>query len=357
MVKMGYLISKTNTERIIEEYNINVDSTEPIECKNLSSSTRVFKIRKSNLTENLYIIETVSGRRIACHPHIVGTCLKSLALEAALDAAKAINELTGLHKTNPESVIFEHVLRAAPGYELHTAFKQLNRGKPYREVWIRPLHERPSYRDHDHEEASPLKIVYEDFRTLPRDKEIIVLKPDTEATGRTGQLSVERLIERSDEVGSTIRRLILYGFISAPALKIIGETTQKHGIELFAFSIGNITDLAYNGYDMTLYGVDESYWKATGKIKKLGSIVDFETLTRYTPEFIPGLDQPGDWSNRQALVNATEKKTEPGLIREHLTNSIKILESLMAISDFKDWQTKIARKELRLLHASLEKQD
>jgi hypothetical protein len=354
MVHMGSFVNKINIEAIIEEYNIDIGSTQPVKCKTLDDSARIFKVHKSNLTENLFIIETVPGKAIACHPHIVGARLKSLAFEAALEAAKAINELTGLHKVNPKFIVFEHVLRAAPGYELNTAFKQLNQGRPYREVWIRPLHERPSYRDHDHEEQSPLKIVYEDFDALPRDDEITVLKPDTEATGRTGQLSIERLVERSEEVGSKVRKLILYGFISAPALKLICQTTQKYGIELFAFSIGNITDLACNGYDMTLYGVDESYWKATGKIKKLGSIVDIETLTRYLPEFVPGLDQPGDWSNRQAQVYVTKEKTEPGLINEHIQNSIEILESLMGTSDFKAWQTKIARKELQLLQASLE---
>jgi len=353
MVQMDSLISRASIEGIIEEFNIDVGSTEPVKCESLDGSTRVFSVYRSDLVENLYIVETVSGRRIACHPHIVGAKLKSLAFEAAVEAAAIISELAGLHKVNPSSIVFEHVLRAAPGYELHTAFKQLNKNRRFREVWIRTLYEKPSYRDHDLKEPSPLNIVYEDFSVLPRNNEIIVLKPDTEATGRTGQLAVERLVERSEEAGSTIRKLILYGFISAPALKIIGNTAKKHGIELFAFSIGNITDLAYNGYDMTLYGVDESYWKATGKIRRLGSIVDIETLAKYLPEFIPGLDQPGDWSNRQALIYTTKEKTEPGLIRNHLQNNIEMIESLMAISNFEDWQTRIARQELRLLRASL----
>jgi hypothetical protein len=136
-------------------------------------------------------------------------------------------------------------------------------------------------------------------------------------------------------------------------LKLISETTKKHGIELMAFAIEDITDLTFNGYDMTLYGVDESYWEETGKIRELGSIVDIETLDRFLPEFIPGSDQPGDWSNRQTTIYTTKERSEKGEIKIHLQKSIKLVNSLFKISNFEPWQQKIAEKELKLLSIEL----
>jgi len=348
-----FFLNDIDIDKIIAEFNIDVKSTSKVSVQSLNPSTKLFKVHRPDQTGKLFIIDTEQGRKIACHPHIVGKSLKNLAHEAALEAAKAINELANFSSIDSDCVVIENVLRAAPGYELHTAFREIMGGKGFRDVWIRPRYDRPSYRDHDEESSLGLNIMYEDFVELPCNREIVVLKPDTEATGRTGQMSIEKLVERCEDVGSSIRRIILYGFISISGLKVISETAGKYGIELMAFAIGNITDLAFNGYDMTLYGVDESYWKATGKIKNLGSIVDIETLTKYLPEFTPGSDQPGDWSNRQTSVYITKEKKELGKIKTHLQNSIKIIRSLIRISDYTSWQEKIARKELGLLYAEL----
>ena len=88
----------------------------------------------------------------------------------------------------------------------------------------------------------------------------------------------------------------------------------------------------------TLYGVDESFWKATGKTRKLGSIVDAMTLERYLPEFVPRSDQPGDWSDRQTLVHATKERKELGEIKKHLQNRVRLIESLVKIPDYAPWQ-------------------
>jgi hypothetical protein len=346
-------LSEMGIDAVIEEHGIDVKSTSKVVVKGLNPTTSLFKVHRPDLANELFIIDTAQGRRIACHPHIVGEFLKTLASEAALEAMKAINELADLSNVESDCIVFENILRAAPGYELHRALQKITGREEFRDIWIRPRYERPSYRDHDEEASLGLNIVYEDFDELPHNEEIVVLKPDTEATGKTGQVSIERLVERCADVGSSIRKLILYGFISAPGLKIISKTANKHGIELMAFAIGNITDLAFNGYDMTLYGVDESYWKATGKIRKLGSIVDIETLERYLPEFIPGSDQPGDWSNRQTSIYVTGEKRESGDIKAHLKNSIKLIKSLMNISGYMPWQKKIAEKELQLLYTEL----
>lgn len=339
---------------IIEEYNIDIESTSPIRVPSTDVATNIFRVDRPDLIEELYIVDTPQGRKIACHPHIVGEELKTLAFDAALEAAKAIEQLTGLSKMDTDCVVFENVLRAAPGYELQAAFNELHGGRRFRNVWIRPRYERPSYRDHDEEPITRLNIVYEDYEALPRNKEIIVVKPDTEATGKTGQKSIERIVSKCKDAGSRIEKMILYGFISVPGLKRISETAQRHDIELAAFSIGNITDLADNGYDMTLYGVDESYWEANGQIRKLGSIVDSETLRKYLPEFVPGSDQPGDWSNRQTSIYITKEKKEEGAIKQHLQNSIELIKSLKKISDYEKWQQEIADSELRLLYDTLQ---
>jgi hypothetical protein len=346
---------KVDVDQIISEYNIEVDSTTLIKVGNLQDSTNVFRVDRSDLIDELYIVDTVQGKNIACHPHIVGKALKTQAFSAALDAAKAINQLTALSTTNRDSIVVENVLRGAPGYELHTAFRELNAGQVFRDVWIRLAYEKLSYRSHADESAVGLNIVYEAFEALPQQREIVLLKPDTEATGKTGQKAIERIVRKCEEVGSTIKEIILYGFISTPALKTIGATVKRHGIKLVAFSIGDITELAHNGYDMTMYGIDEGLWRVSGEIRKLGSIVDSKTLERFLPEFIPGSDQPGDWSDRQTSVYVTKEKMERIRNDVHLHNSIKLIESLKKISNFMPWQKRIAEKELRFLHSTLQR--
>jgi len=348
------LPDRVDIDDIIAEYSIDVDSTSLIRLRGLKGSTNVFKVDRSDLIEELYIVDTIQGKGIACHPHIVGQRLRDLAFDTALEAAKTIEQLADLSSVDQDCVVVENVLRAAPGYELNSAFRELNRGKSFRGVWIRPRYETPSYRSHDEESSRCLSVVYEDFDALPHNKEIVVLKPDTEATGRTAQKSIERIIDKCENVGSTVREIILYGFISVPGLKTISETAKKNSIELAAFAIGNVTALAHNGYDMTLYGVDESFWEATRQIKKLRSIVDATTLKRYLPEFVPGSDQPGDWSNRQTSIYVTREKKEPGRIEQHLQNSIELIQRLRGISDYSPWQEEIADNELRLLHTALE---
>jgi len=346
---------KVDLDKIITEYNIDVDSTTLIKVRNLKDSTNVFKVDRSDLIEELYIIDTVQGKNIACHPHIVGNTLKTQAFSAALEAAKAMNQLTALSTTNQDSIVVENVLRGAPGYELHTAFRELNAGRWFKDVWIRLKYEKPSYRSHNDESTVGLNIVYEDFETLPQQREIVLLKPDTEATGKTGQKAIERIVRKCEEIESTIKEIILYGFISIPALETISETVTRYGIKLVAFSIGDITELAHNGYDMTVYGIDESLWSVSGEIKKLGCIVDLKTLEKFLPEFIPGSDQPGDWSNRQTSVYVTKEKKECIRTDEHLHNSIKLIENLKKISNFMPWQERIAEKELRLLYSTLQR--
>jgi hypothetical protein len=250
-------------------------------------------------------------------------------------------------------VVFANILRAAPGYELSGAFKKIVKKCCFRNIWIRPCYKKPSFRNHDKGGPIDVDIIYEDFSKLPRKKEIFLLKPDTEATGKTGKKAIDRMIEKCEEVESTIKEIVLYGFISIPGLKLISDTAKKHGIKLSVFSIGNITELAYNGYDMPLYGLDESLWREKRSLRKIGSIVDIASLKRFLPEFIPGSDQPGDWSNRQSFVYSTKIKKEPGKIKDHYESSIRMINSLRDFSEFESWQNKIAQKELNILKSNM----
>jgi hypothetical protein len=344
---------QVDVDKIIAEYNIDVDSTTLVKVENLKESTNVFRVYGSDLIEELYIIDTVQGKNIACHPHIVGKILKTQAFVAALEAAKVMSQITALSTTNRDSTVFANILRGAPGYELNTAFRELNAGRGFRDIWIRPKYQKISYRHHNNESTEELNIVYEDFEALPQQREIVLLKPDTEATGKTGQKSIEKIVRECEKIESTIKEIILYGFISIPALKIISETVKRHGINLVAFSIENITELAHNSYDMTMYGIDESLWSVSGEIRKLGSIINSKTLERFLPEFVPGLDQPGDWSNRQTSVYVTKEKKEHIRIDKHLQSSINLIEILKKTSNYTLWQEQIAEKELRCLYSTL----
>ncbi len=71
---------------------------------------------------------------------------------------------------------------------------------------------------------------------------------------------------------------------------------------MIAFAMGNLTAMCANNYDMPLFGVDEWFWQKEHSIRKVGALVDTTTLTDYLQEFIPGSDQPGDWSARQTQL-------------------------------------------------------
>jgi len=315
---------------IIDVFGIEVDLTEEVQVPGVSEGTRVFRVRGFPEDCEVYIIDTEAGREIACHPHIVGEELSCLALEAARDAAKAILELTSLSEYDDEAIVYEHVLRAAPGYRLHEALRDAGVG--FREVWIRPRYITPSYRDHDEEAAKRIEIVYEDFSNLPRRELLLILKPDTEASGRTGEAALRRLAEVAEERNSAVQELIVYGFISRPGVEAIYRAAKSLGFErAYFFAIGNVTALCHNMYDMPLYGPDESYYAERGEMRLVGSITDFSSLERYLPEFIPGADQPGDWSARQTMVY-TGYDYEPGGIDRHLRNSIALIERLWEIS-------------------------
>jgi hypothetical protein len=199
-----------------------------------------------------------------------------------------------------------------------------------------------------------LNIVFEDFSSLPRNSDIYLVMQDTVASSKSAEISIEAAVDRSEKIGSRIKMWILYGFISLVGLKLLDRVAKSYGIPLVAFAMGNLTALCANNYDMPLYGVDEWLWRKDRSIHKLGALVDRTTFAEYVQELIPGSDQPGDWSARQSRL-FTGQRYEDGNISEHLENSRRLINSLLEIGNFTDWQEQLARNELRMLEEKLSK--
>ncbi len=343
----------TLVDSLIQEYRVNVDATKPVALKKtcLDRDTRIYKADYSFL--EAYLIDTPMARRIACHPHVVGDELERLALEAALKSLPAILELSQIDRPNYEEIVFEQILRAAPGYQLHQAATKLMPDF-IRTVYTRPRYTHTSYRDHDGIIQRELNVVYEDFSKLPKGKDVFLVMQDTVASGRSAEVSLLEAIRNCESVGSRIRKWVLYGFISLDGLKFLHELAESHDIPLVTFAMGNLTALCANKYDMPLYGVDEWLWRRDHTIQKLGALVDRITFSEYVQELVSGADQPGDWSARQTRLYNGEGY-EDGDIPGHLENSIRLINGLLEIGTFNEWQKQLAANELGLLKAELAK--
>ncbi|MEM3584393.1 MAG: hypothetical protein QW193_03810 [Nitrososphaerales archaeon] len=274
----------------------------------------------------------MAGKDISRFPHIVGYRLKKLAKSVAKDAVHLLKKLKAFK--DEYEVVFEHVLRAGPGYELHEALRES--GKSFKEVWIRPRYAIPSYRRH-YEEKRDIEIIYEDFLNFPKNTNIILVKPDTEASGKTAEVSLIRAFEEAKRKVSSIEAIVLFGFILEPGIKCIEKIAEKHVSRLFTIAIGCVTALCKNNYDMPAYGPDESSY-SLGNPRNVGCIMSEETFHRYLKEYVPGSDMPGDWSARQSKVLLDNRKTfEDGGIEKHLKNSINFIEKLRGIYLKENW--------------------
>jgi len=332
-------------DTLIETFNIRVGLTEKLELPGLRPCTEIYKVKGLQLQSEVYILDSPEVRCVACHPHIVGDELIESMGRVAYDAVKALMELTPIGEVECDEIVFEHVLRAAPGYCLHEALRKS--GIDFREVWIRPRYKLPSYRDHDEEAVKEIEVVYQDFTMIPEGRDLVVVKPDTEASGRTGETALQRLYEEALKRDSKLKELIVYGFISEHGMRVIEGKALKVGFEkVYFIALGDITALCYNMYDMPLYGPDESYYSEHGEVRKLGGITDYRIFEKYVPEFIPGADQPGDWSARQKILY-TGTGYEPGGIIKHLENSISLVSRLWDISRGQEWFMKFHEEAIK----------
>jgi len=339
-------------DRMVQEYKIDIESTKLVKTKKakLGKKTRIYKV--SRVKPSTFIIDTPMAREIACYPHLVGESLEQRSRKAAAVALPAILELSDVNEKRGDSeIVFEQILRAAPGYKLQDIAPDVL-GSSYRTVYLRPRYTHKSYRDHDGVVQREIEIVHQEFSEFPKGKKIALVMQDTVASGRSGEISINATLKHCQQSGCKIEKWILYGFISEYGLGILHRIAKQNDIAMVAFVMGNLTALSSNNYDMPLYGVDEAQWQKTHTIRKIGSIIDRTSLKEYMPNFVPGSDQPGDWSARQRnLFNGISQ--EPGDIVGHLNNSIRLVKSLCEIGDFEPWQQRIAEKELNLLQKTL----
>ena len=136
-------------DSLIQEYGVNVDATKQVALKKryLIEDMRIYEVE--HLSLNAYLIDTPMARRIACHPYVVGDELEELTSKTAEQALPAILELSGIDwPRNDGEIVFEQILRAAPGYQLHQAASRLIPSS-FKTVYIRPRYTHTSYRDHD----------------------------------------------------------------------------------------------------------------------------------------------------------------------------------------------------------------
>jgi len=340
-------------DRVIQEYKIDTDSTKLVKTKKakVGKSTRIFKVTR--VEASTFIIDTPMAREIACYPHLVGESLEQRSRKAAAEALPVILELSGVEaKSGSYEIVFEHILRAAPGYKLQDIAPKVL-GNSYRTIYLRPRYTHRSYRDHDGTVQREIEIVHQEFSEFPKGKKIVLVTQDTVASGRSGEVSINATLKHCQESGCKIEKWILYGFISEYGIEVLHRIAKQNDIEMIAFAMGNLTALSTNNYDMPLYGVDEAHWQKTHTTRKIGSVLDRTSLKEYIPYFVPGSDQPGDWSARQRnLFNGISN--EPGDIVGHLNNSIRLIKSLCEIGGFEPWQQSIAEKELNLLQKTLQ---
>ena len=341
----------TAVDSLIQEYGINIDATRavPLASLHLDRDTRAFEAEYGSI--KAYLIDTPMTRRIACYPHVVGQELERLAYAAAERSLPLILELSQIDNRHGGNIVFEQILRAAPGYQLHQAANKLMPGT-FRTVYTRPRYTHTSYRDHDGMVQRQIEVVYEDFSEFPRGKDIFLIMQDTVASGQSAKIAFDEALKYCEQTGSRIKKWIIYGFIALDGLKILQQIAESHGVPLVAFAMGNLTALCANKYDMPLYGVDEWLWRRDHQLHKLGALVDRRTFSEYVRELVPGADQPGDWSARQIKL-FTGTGYEEGNIPGHLENSIRLIKGLLEIGTFAEWQSQLAFKELGMLEAEL----
>ncbi|MCW4050252.1 MAG: hypothetical protein NWE89_11025 [Candidatus Bathyarchaeota archaeon] len=333
---------------VIKHFPVDTRSTKPVDIE-LDTGSYLYSVTNSHLipsgyTGVSYILDTPQAEMIACHPHIVGESLRAHCLGIAGEFVRSIDELGLLTK---EDTAIMHILRAGAGYMVAEA-------TPYKVpiISVRTEYKKTGYRDHSDDNRS-LEVSYKNYpHNMSKISTLII--PDTYATGRSAEAALNDCFEHRIHPDL----IILYGFIAIPSLQRIGALCEQRNIKLISFALCDLTQLAHNNYDMCVYGPDESLYLATGEYKELGSIVSSDTLERMIPRYIPGLDQPRDWSERQAeLFNGVER--EHGNIRGHLEKSIKIIMNLKEINGQHDWYTDMQKsateKELLELRKILNK--
>ena len=331
---------------IRKQFPIDTESASRLPLDSVSPSTRVYSVKTSDsplLREDLgecFLLDTPEAQKIASNPHLVGEELAELCQTTAHEFESMLLEL-GLIG---DSTGILHILRGSSGYMVNEAIPELPM------INIRTEYSEDGYRAHS-DDSRRIEVTYSDYHGQDFDTLII---PDTYATGR----SVEAALTTFRESGHSPKTVIIYGFIAIPAIQRLHRLCQQEKCRLITVALCDITQLAANNYDMTLFGPDEHLHTTKGELNKLGSIVGEETLQEMVENYIPGLDQPGDWSERQTKL-FSGYGIEDGNIKGHLSKSIKFIEELDKINRTQEWYNdqikELVENELKSLHETLEK--
>ncbi len=315
------MASSTLKDKIFRSFDFSTSFTKYYSSNGLN----VYK-----LSDNQFVVDSQEGREIACYPQIVGEKFESLNYRLA----KKFVDFLGNESLFSEKILMQHVLRASLGYKVYDALKE--KGISFINSWSRPLYKYVSFRKHVERE---LTMTYDEPQTLPSG-EYVVLKPDTEATGNTSLFVLENLFKKCLQSGCRIKKVVFYGFISSKAIKVLDEYLRRNKAEGIYYAIENITPLAENGYDMPLYGLDESRYEKDGIKVRLSASVPEEILDKMIDCYYPGMDQPGDWSERQVrLFDGKEwKDVDP---KVHAERSLSVLEKLREISKDEIWYDQV----------------
>ena len=336
-------------EAILDEFPVDVSSTEVVDMHGLDGA-RMYEVdlgsglMPADLGVNAcYILDSEAGMRVACHPHLVGAELAELCVDCAVDFRAALGGL-GLIADGGYAIL--NILRGSSGYRVSEASPN---DTPV--INVRTEYSEDGYRAHS-DDSRRVRVTYSDLDSRGLGAPSTLIIPDTFATGRSAEATLTHLFGEGVEP----ERVVLYGFTAIPALERLGLLCAGWGVELVSFSVCDITQLASNHYDMPVYGLDESLWESSGELRRLGSIIDVETLRRFMPRYIAGLDQPGDWSERH-LDLFDGAGVVSGDVAGHLRKSIGLVESLVCLNSgqpwYDGWHGEIAEAELGRLREAL----
>ncbi|MEM0257973.1 MAG: hypothetical protein QXI76_03495 [Thermofilum sp.] len=332
-----------NARRVAEESGVRTDIVKEAGRVDGGKAYRALV----DVQAEAFLLDTDSGLRIASQPELVGSELEEEALRAALAAAGLI-----ARRASAKRVVFLHVLRASRGYRLHEALSR--GGFQLHEVFVRVAYPGSGAGVHDSGTAS---VLLARAGSLPKGEGVLVVS-DTVATGKTLQAALSFLLELAEFKGLKLVEAHIYGFISEAGLRRVAEYLESQGVEKVSFyAVQDLTALSSNNYDMPLYGPDLPSHEA-GELRTLGGVASEETLARMLPRYFPGMDQPGDWSERQCVLYNGESY-ERGRIRDHLERSLKALERLREASRaypwYGDWLDRVYEERRRALLEALER--
>ncbi|HOK97431.1 MAG TPA: hypothetical protein PLR14_01520, partial [Candidatus Paceibacterota bacterium] len=217
-------LNQTDIEEIINEFKLDTLATKKVAFFN-NLGAELFKVETSKIKNPLYqsvkypretyILYLKEIKEIASFPHLVGEELNKKCLKIGEAAALAINKLWPI---DSEDALLYDVLRAGPGYRLYEGFQKI--GINLSKIKVRPHYKLPSYRHHNGT-SGQLELIYEDFKNFDENKKITVIKPDTEASGGTSKIAIERLMEVAKQKNTKIKAIVCTGFISNPSLNVL----------------------------------------------------------------------------------------------------------------------------------------